>query len=496
MSTRALVAGVVCIAFAVGLLYGRGLAPSAVVAPRPVVPVIPSTPLAPADRMASFEEFVSSKSTAASNHPDDVQDTPPVDEDAPFVLLGVITNPSGFKRRQMLREFASLSGGADGGVRTEYVIGDGYVGQAPSPEIEQQVAAEVAEHGDIVIVEGREALPNVGKATEKSAAWWLTAPLRSGASVFCKTDDDSLIHLGHLSASIEAAVRSLPGKHLLYSFVRWRGWLPFHRMQACGGGWGGPADAINQMEDVKNHCELAEGPFPQGTGTLTCMSAALARALAQERDFDTFLRVSKARNDFGTPCRSAKECASHSHGMHMWHHEDAGISYNLWRAVIHRGLNLSIVHLPEKGWIWPWFNSKIQDPAASAKAIVMHKVTPSTFKQVVRQWNVSEPAPPIEVDCSQTCTQWGWKYARYPCEPPSQFPAGATWRGFHSTWNGTFCRIQPAQRFDCCFLKSVGRYAFNMTRNRELDLKLNGRACYGRSCRQVHRLRPRKIDHG
>ena len=44
-----------------------------------------------------------------------------------------------------------------------------------------------------------------------------------------------------------------------------------------GGGWGGPADAIYQMEDPVNKCELAEGPFPQGTGSLTCMSRALAR---------------------------------------------------------------------------------------------------------------------------------------------------------------------------------------------------------------------------
>ena len=34
----------------------------------------------------------------------------------------------------------------------------------------------------------------------------------------------------------------------------------------------------------------------QGTGTLTCMSGALARKLAQEKDFDTFLRVAQARS--------------------------------------------------------------------------------------------------------------------------------------------------------------------------------------------------------
>ena len=105
---------------------------------------------------------------------------------------------------------------------------------------------------------------------------WITAPLRSNATVFCKTDDDSLIHLAHLRSSLEAALRDAPSPYVMYSYIRWRGWLPEHRFQACGGGWGGPADAIHQMEDPVNKCELAEGPFPQGTGSLTCMSRALA----------------------------------------------------------------------------------------------------------------------------------------------------------------------------------------------------------------------------
>lgn len=282
-AARVMTAGSICAAFWVGLLYGRGLAPTELSSPRYVAPVhLPFTPLS--------------------------------EEKIPFILLGVITNPSGFKRRKMLREFSLLSGGAKGGVRTEYVIGQGYVGEAPPAALQQKVAAEVSEHGDIVFVDGRENLPNVGKATEKSAAWWLSAPRRSAASVFCKTDDDSLIHLGHLSATLQAAVQQLASEHFLYSFVRWRGWLPLHRLQACGGGWGGPGDAISQMEDPANHCELAEGPFPQGTGTLTCMSAALAKRLASEEEFDTFLRVAKARNDFGALCRTANECAAHSPG--------------------------------------------------------------------------------------------------------------------------------------------------------------------------------------
>ena len=33
------------------------------------------------------------------------------------------------------------------------------------------------------------------------------------------------------------------------------------------------------------------------------------------------LRHRQARNDFGTPCETADECAKHPFGLHMWHHE-------------------------------------------------------------------------------------------------------------------------------------------------------------------------------
>ena len=153
--------------------------------------------------------------------------------------------------------------------------------------------------------------------------------------------------------------------HVFFSYIRWRGWLPFHRFQACGGGWGGPIDAIRHLEDPKEHCDLAEGPFPQGTGQLTCMSRALALELAASDDFEDFLRVAMARNDFGSPCETAQECSRHSAGMHMWHHEDAGISYNMWRVANARSLKVTVVHMPEKGWIWPWFHEKIAKPEMS-----------------------------------------------------------------------------------------------------------------------------------
>ena len=45
------------------------------------------------------------------------------------------------------------------------------------------------------------------------------------------------------------------------------------------------------MEDPTAGCALAEGPFPQGTGTLTCMSRDLAVKLARSEEFKTFLQV-------------------------------------------------------------------------------------------------------------------------------------------------------------------------------------------------------------
>ena len=40
--------------------------------------------------------------------------------------------------------------------------------------------------------------------------------------------------------------------------------------------------------DENPECKLAEGPFPQGTGTLTCLSRPLARKLAKNPEFSAF----------------------------------------------------------------------------------------------------------------------------------------------------------------------------------------------------------------
>jgi|SouAtlMetagenome_1021521.scaffolds.fasta_scaffold139204_1 hypothetical protein len=56
------------------------------------------------------------------------------------------------------------------------------------------------------------------------------------------------------------------------------------------------------MEDPSAGCALAEGPFPQGTGTLTCMSRDLAVKMARSEEFKAFLQVvalTLARQELG-----------------------------------------------------------------------------------------------------------------------------------------------------------------------------------------------------
>ena len=87
--------------------------------------------------------------------------------------------------------------------------------------------------------------------------------------------------------------------------------------------------------------------------------------------------------------------------------DDTPDGFPVWRTASERRLNVSLVHMPEKGWIWPWFSPKIAAPRQSSRAILMHKVTPQLLPEVTSTWRVRKPAPPdLYVDCSQSCTQW------------------------------------------------------------------------------------------
>ena len=364
--------------------------------------------------------------------------------------VGILSSPANFANRKMLRKFHKKVSPKN--VHYEFVFGNAFAGSMPTRRLQERVAREIQREKDVVFVDAREKLPHVGKVTEKSSAWWQSAPKRVNARFYCKTDDDSLIHHERLRDVLLAAEEQAATPYIIASYIRWRGWIPEYHFQACGGGWGGPSDAWKQMLDPKQKCERAEGPFPQGTGTLTCMSSALAQDLSKNPFFADWHTVAKVRNDYGESCKTPAECAAQPFSTHMWHHEDAGISYNIWKTVNRFQRNTSIVHFPEKGWFWPWFSEKLAEPKMSSRALIVHKVKPNTVERVKGAWDIRAPHPKYKIDCSQTCAQWGWKNARKPCDEEPALPASFQWRGFSQRWNGSLCSVDIASLFRCCFL--------------------------------------------
>ena len=108
----------------------------------------------------------------------------PAADSSSVVLIGTISSPANAARRALLREFSRRRGVRDAGVRAEFVFGDAYFGRTPPAAAQARVAEEARRERDVVFVGGREGLPHVGKAAEKSAAWWRTAPKRSSARFF------------------------------------------------------------------------------------------------------------------------------------------------------------------------------------------------------------------------------------------------------------------------------------------------------------------------
>ena len=354
------------------------------------------------------------------------------------VVLGVITSPGNAHARRMLRRFyATTAPDVADDVRVEMVMGDEFYGMPPRAERIDALADENVTYGDILHVHAREKLPHVGKAAEKSAAWWADVTRRVDARFYCKTDDDTLIHARRLLAVLEELDPSEP---TIFSYIRWRGWMP-RRFRACGGGWGGPKEAWEQISSPA--CPHTVGPFPQGTGQLTCLSASLARSLAHSAAFRTFREVAYARNTFGTSCASASACANASDATRMWHHEDAGISYNVWTTIATDRTGLKVVHVPERGWFWPWLHPKLQE--ASDRALFVHKVKPKLMPDVRTYWNVTTPMRRFQINCDRPCAAWGWSDARVEAVRELWHP-----------WSGQTRTIRPSEiGVRCCFLDGV-----------------------------------------
>ena len=120
---------------------------------------------------------------------------------APFLLLGVMSNPSKPILRVQWREWASQFREHQKAVRVRYVFGKTmYLRHVdPGPVNIDRTLVKDLDLNDHMMVEGREKLPHVGVVTEKSAYFWRSAvTAEPSAQWYCKCDDDTLVHLDRL----------------------------------------------------------------------------------------------------------------------------------------------------------------------------------------------------------------------------------------------------------------------------------------------------------
>ena len=184
------------------------------------------------------------------------------------------------------------------------------------------------------------------------------------------------------------------------------------------------------------------------SGGFVCMSRPLALLVAKDGAFGRFLDMARLRNTHGTRCRHPLECAAQPTDAHMWHHEDAGIGFNTFRAVVAANASAAIVPMPAH------FNDPAiieRTPAAldrywSSRAIFVHGVKDRRlYEMAAARWSLAAPREAEGVQCglchpevSQGGYSWGW--ARLPCRRPA----------WDQPQPGRWCTVEPDRHYTCC----------------------------------------------
>ena len=340
-------------------------------------------------------------------------------------LLGVMSAPvpASVRMRTQWRQWASMFNETGHTVDVRFVVGSSAYVHGRTPRHRQEPPAAVSvEHGthdDFVVVDGREKLPHVGKVTEKSAAWWLNIEKEQpGYAFYCKCDDDTLVHLDRLHQMLNFVQRARGADAAVYlGHIKWRGWDVGHRFQACGGGWG-PAKKTGDdiayggdLPDGKRYppCPHAAGPYPYMSGGMVCMSRRMVRILAADAAFIDFVSAARRRNTGGTACSFPVQCAAQPVATHMWHHEDAGIGFNVFRAVAAANATVSIVPVPghynDAGVIER--TSSAHDRYWSTRAIFVHGIKETAqFTSALKRWTLQRPTAHLSLRCFP-CTAGG-----------------------------------------------------------------------------------------
>jgi len=188
------------------------------------------------------------------------------------------------------------------------------------------------------------------------------------------------------------------------------------------------------------------------SGGMVCMSAALQQIVAHDTAFADFVTVAKARNDYGSRCKIPQLCASQPSNVHMWHHEDAGIGFNVFRAAVAANASIAVAAVPGHNndvgpfvkpvkCPSPWSRCAAEAAYWSDRAVFTHQVkSAKAYADVAKRWNTTRPLPNVSLACA-ACSdakrgpKYGaWTEARLPCTEDDD----------------AFCAVDVGAHFRCC----------------------------------------------
>lgn len=150
-----------------------------------------------------------------------------VDRRRLLLVVGVVSNPGDQYRRDWLRDAFRRFDPPD--IAQRYVLGCWMRNTT-------QVAAEIAQHGDVVITPHADEVSTA--CIEKSFGWWSMAlRLFPRAQHIAKTDDDSLNNFGTLTDILRApSLAAGPDRMLYGGWPQFSSYLPEYNV---GCGWSG-----------------------------------------------------------------------------------------------------------------------------------------------------------------------------------------------------------------------------------------------------------------
>ena len=107
----------------------------------------------------------------------------------------------------------------------------------------------------------------------------------------------------------------------------------------------------------------------------------------------------------------------------MWHHEDAGIGFNVFRAIVSANATASIVPVPghynDPGIIER--SPSPQDMYWSSRSLFTHGIKAAFhFETAKARWTLDRSSDHLTLSCDHRCSEhgaggFGWDWARLEC---------------------------------------------------------------------------------